>query len=339
MEILRKITWQLLLTAGMLCVAAAASAAEDIYPATKEKPNGFPARPLTIIVPYGPGGGSAQVATAMAQAVTEVTGAEVISVYKPGGSGMVGLSNYMAAPADGYTILEHIDDMVSLYASGATKVNPMEDLIPLVISQITFSQIYMHSAETRFHDWDSYVAWVKQQDGKVTIANVSREGSNERVSLQMILDHFGMKIQQISFDKPGPQYASLKGRQTDSMLEQPGDVRGFLDSGDFKPILTLLNHRPDAFSDVPSLKDVGMNVKPLLRFRGFFVKKGVPPERLEWLQWAFQKAFFQQSYQTFNKLKFMDVVDSFRDTSGAQELTEETYVTFLDSYKKTGLVK
>ena len=114
------------------------------------------------------------------------------------------------------------------------------DLIPLVTSQITFSQIYIRSNEDRFTDWASFVEYAKAQDGKGTIANVSREGSMERLNLKFIMDHFGFGLQQISFDKGGPRYGALKGGQVDALFEQPGDVRGFLDSGDFKPILTLL---------------------------------------------------------------------------------------------------
>ena len=51
--------------------------------------------------------------------------------------------------------------------------NPAVDLIPLVVSQVTFSQIYIRTNETRFTDWPSFVAWVKAQNGKATIANVS----------------------------------------------------------------------------------------------------------------------------------------------------------------------
>ena len=79
---------------GALALSAAmalpAMAAEDTLPDTMEKPDGFPARPLTMVVPYGPGGGSGQVAAAMAQAVTELTGVGINRDHKPGGSGMVG---------------------------------------------------------------------------------------------------------------------------------------------------------------------------------------------------------------------------------------------------------
>ncbi len=213
-----------LLLSGVL--ATPAFAAEDTLPDTMEKPGGFPERPLTMIVPYGPGGGSGQVAAAMAAAVTELTGAAITRDHKPGGSGMVGLTAYMAYPADGYTIVEHIDDATSAFASGSSDVNPAEDLIPLVTSQITFSQIFIRSDEDRYTDWESFVEWAKANEG--TIANVSREGSMERVMLQSVMDQAGISLQQISFDKGGPRYGALKGGQVDALFEQPGDVKGFL---------------------------------------------------------------------------------------------------------------
>ncbi|MGI9405818.1 MAG: hypothetical protein ACR2O4_05565, partial [Hyphomicrobiaceae bacterium] len=108
-----------------------------------EKPGGFPERALTMIVPYGPGGGSGQVARAMAEAVTGLTKVNINRDHKPGGSGTVGMTAYMAAPADGYNVLEHIDDASSAHALDSSKPNPAEALIPLVTSQVTFSQVYI----------------------------------------------------------------------------------------------------------------------------------------------------------------------------------------------------
>jgi len=246
---------------------------------------------------------------------------------------------YMAAPADGYTVLEHIDDATSAYALDPKQPNPAKDLIPLVISQITFSQIYIRKKETRFTDWKGFIDYVRKQNGKATIANVSKEGSMERINMRFITNHYKIKIQQVSFDKGAPRYGALKGGQVDALFEQPGDVRQFLESGDFKPILTLLHERPSAFANVPCLTDVGLKFKPLMRFRGFYVNKNTPPDRVKWLQWAFQKAYFSPGYQAYNKKKYMDLIDSFRDTKGARELIEETIVGYRNAYKEMGLLK
>ena len=316
---------------------ALAACATDDLPGKRDKAGDFPARALTMIVPYGPAGGSGQVAQAMAQAVTDLTGVSINRDHKPGGSGTVGMTAYMATPADGYTVLEHIDDASSAHALDSSRPNPASDLIPLVTSQITFSQIYIRANEDRYTDWKSFVKWVKEQDGKSTIANVSKEGSMERVTMKFITDATGMKIQQISFDKGAPRYGALAGGQVDALFEQPGDVRKFLDAGRFKPILTILKERPAAFADVPSIKDEGLDFEPLFRFRGFYVKKGAPADRVEWLQWAFQKAFCTEGYQKYNESKFMNLIDSYRDTKGSQELITSTISQYRDVYKAMGL--
>jgi len=313
--------------------------AQSNLPDTMAKPGGFPERPLTMIVPYGPAGGSGQVSQAMIEAIKATTGLDITPDYKPGGSGLVGLKTYMAAPADGYTVMEHIDDATSAYAIGKSDIDPANDLIPLVTAQITFSQIYIRTSETRFTDWNSYVAFVKSQGGKSTIANVAGEGSMERINMNRIADHYGMKVQQISFDKGAPRYGALKGGQVDALFEQPGDVRAFMESGDFKPILTLLHERPAAFPDTPSMTDVGLKFKPLMRFRGFYVHKNTPPDRVKYLQWVFQKSFFSDSFQAYNKKKFMDLIPSFRDTAGSRELITETVGLYKQAYKDMGLIK
>ncbi|MCP4430131.1 MAG: tripartite tricarboxylate transporter substrate binding protein, partial [Gammaproteobacteria bacterium] len=172
---------------------------------------------------------------------------------------------------------------------------------------------------------------------KATIANVSKEGSMERVTMKFITEATGMKIQQISFDKGAPRYGALAGGQVDALFEQPGDVRKFLDAGKFKPILTILKDRPSAFADVVSLSDAGLSFDPLFRFRGFYVHKAAPAERVEWLKWAFQKAYCQGSYQKFNKSKYMTLIESYRDTAGSQDLITTTISQYRDVYKKMGL--
>jgi tripartite-type tricarboxylate transporter receptor subunit TctC len=243
----------------------------------------------------------------------------------------------MAAPADGYNVLEHIDDASSAHALDSSMPNPADDLIPLVVSQVTFSQVYIRTNETRFSDWPSFVEWVKAQNGKATIANVSKEGSMERVTMGFITDASGMKIQQISFDKGAPRYGALLGGQVDALFEQPGDVRNFLDADQFKPILTIFDERPAAFADTPTHREVGMDFDPLLRFRGFYVHADAPVDRVEWLKWAFQRGYCEDSYQAFNDSKFMTVIDSYRDTNGAKDLIARSIEQYREVYKAMGL--
>ena len=106
-----------------------------------------------------------------------------------------------------------------------------------------------------------------------------------------------------------------------------------------KPILTFLQERPAAFDDVPSFKEVGANFTPLLRFRGFFARSDVPQDRLRYLEWAFAQGFKSAEFQAFNQKKFMNLINSYRDTAGATQLIAEQIAMFRKLYKQIGLVK
>ncbi len=304
----------------ILCISVTAFA--------MEKPKGFPNRPITMIVPYGAGGGSDQVSRAMAIALEKVIGVPIKVVNKPGGSGVAGLSSFFMARPDGYTITEHIDDAATLYASGIIKENPSEKWYPVCIAQIAFSQIYVRPDDKRFPNWDAFVKYAKENPGKIKLANVANVGSMERVVTSLLEKDQGIKLTQVSFDKPAERYGSLVGGHVDALFEQPGDVRPYMESGDMKPILTILKERPEAFSDVPCLTDIGAKFTPLYRFRGFFLRSEVPADRQKYLEWAFKKAWNSDSFQKFNRQKYMHLIDSYRDIEGGKELVRDTIKTY-----------
>lgn len=303
------------------------------------KPGGFPERPITMIVPYGVGGGSDQLSRAMASALGEVVGTGVEVINRPGGGGRAAIPDFMTAPADGYTVMEHIDDAATLYASGKIKENPAKDWIPLAIAQITFNQIYIRPGDSRFTDWTSFLKYVKANPGKVTVANVATAGSMERVNVLLLEKELGFETQQISIESPRERYAALVGGRVDALFEQPGDVRSFLEAGKMKPILTLLNERPSGFGEVPSMKDIGVTFEPLLRFRGFYVQKGVPTDRIQYLEWAFQEGYRTTDFQNFNKKQYMHLIDSYRGTEGAKTLIDKAVKTYQKVYREIGMTK
>ena len=315
-----------------LCMLVAVGSAYAL-----DKPGGFPERPLTIIVPYGAGGGSDQLSRAMAASLEDVVGVGVQVVNKPGGGGLAAVPDFMTAPADGYTILEAIDNAISNHAVGKLKEHPGTDWTPLCMAQITFSQVYIRPDDDRFSDWDSFVAYAK--DNTVKVANVGNLGSMERVNMLKIEQAQGFESNQIAFDKPAERYAALIGGHVDALFEQPGDVRNFLEAGQMKPIVTLLKEKPEAFADVPSMADAGIDFEPLMRFRGFWTHANTPDDRKQYLEAACKEAFDSDGFQAFNEKKYMTVIDSYRDTAGSVELINNSVDTYKGVYKEIGLIK
>ena len=162
-----------------------------------EKPKDFPTRPITIVVPYGAGGGSDQLTRAFAASFEKVVGVPITVVNKPGGGGVAGLSDFFAARPDGYTLTEHIDDAATLYAAGRIKENPSKDWFPLAICQITFNQLYVRPEDKRFKTWDEFLKYAKKNPEKVSIANVAHKGSMERIVMYQLMEALGFQVTQI----------------------------------------------------------------------------------------------------------------------------------------------
>lgn len=315
----------------------AVTAAVTLPALAQEKPADFPERPLTMIVPYGAGGGSDQLSRAMAASMEETLGQPIQVVNKPGGGGMAAVPDFMTAPADGYTLLESIDDAVTNHVSGKLAENPGVDWEPLCMAQVTFSQIYIRPDDERFSDWESFVAYAKENE--VSIANVGNLGSMERINMLKIEQALGFETNQIAFDKPAERYAALIGAQVDALFEQPGDVRNFLDAGQMTPVLSIYPERPDAFADVPTHVEAGADFEALLRFRGFYIHPDVAEDRKRYLEAACKEGFDSASFQEFNESKYMTLIDSYRDTAGSRELISGAIDTYTAVYKEIGLIE
>ena len=301
------------------------------------KPDGFPERPLTIIVPYAQGGESDQLSRAMAEALEKVIGVSVLVVNRPGESGMTAVPEFMAAPADGYTLFESIDDAAANFAAEKLPQNPALDWWPLALAQVTFSQIYIRPGDVRFTDWPTFVAYARASPGNVKIANVGTPGAMERVNLYLIERALGLKIGQVGFDNPAERYAALIGGTVDALLEQPGDVASFLESGKMMPILTLHPERPLAHEKVPSLTDVGLDVDPLPRFRGFWTLPGVAEHRRTYLEEAMRIAWESDEFQAFNRQRAMHLINSYRGHEDAKAMIKASIDAYRTSYVEMGL--
>lgn len=322
--------------AGFL--ATTASAARDIA-----KPKGYPRRNLTIIVCYGAGGGSDQMARALEGPAEKILGQSISVINKPGGAGLSCLPDYLSTPADGYTILQHTDGIVTNYVSGRHNVNPSSDIIPLLTANIVPSQLYINAKDKRFlsggkPDFDKVLAYAKANPGKLTVANISERGGMESITMAVLENHFKIKTKQVSFDKPAERYAAVVGEHLDILLEQPGDVKSLLDGGELAAVLTIWPTRFKAFPNVSATgQDYGLDWNPVLRWRSLFVKKGTPPAIVQYLEAVFKAAWDSPEHQKFVKKKNLDIINSYRDSKGTRAAVVNEIKTYTKIYKDAGL--
>jgi len=304
------------------------------------KPDGYPSRPITLLMCYGKGGGSGQANLAISRPAAKIMGVKINIVSKTGGGGLACLSDYAQTPADGYTILQHVDAIVAKYVEGTSNINPAVDLEPLLIMNVAPSGIYMRGDDKRFltngkPDWEKVVEYAKKKEGNLTVSNVNI--AMELISMDKVEKHFGFKSKQVMFRKPAQRYGAVIGGKLDLLFEQPGDVTKHVQAGTLAPILTIW---PERFKIAPNTKstgaDYGLKWDPLLRWRGLFVRKGTPKAYLKYLQEVFAEAYYTKEHQAFIKRKSLDIVESFRSAKDMQKMMETEVPGYAATLKANG---
>jgi len=96
--------------------------------------------------------------------------------------------------------------------------------------------------------------------------------------------------------------------QFDLLIDQPGDIKEYIESGKFKPVLTLWKERIKNFENVPTPQEKGVDFIPLLRIRGLVVQNGTPTERVEKLEAGLQDAFNSLEFQKTLQERMLDLV-------------------------------
>lgn len=303
-----------------------------------EKPDNYPKRPVTVVVPFGAGGGADQMARAFLPEVSKIIGVPIIIVNKPGGNATLGFYDYWSTPADGYTLLQYNDDGVTHKVSGILKQDPTVDYQPLGIAMIVYSQIYIRGNDKRFNDWDSFLKYAKANPGKVTLGNIAQKGNLEEVQAAQLMKATGIQFRQISFDKPSERYAALVGGHVDALLEQPGDVAPYLKSGDMKPVISYTDARPAEFQDIPCLKELDTNVVNIYKVRGFYCRPTLDKDIQAYLREAFKRAFLSDSFQKYVSDKYL-VDTQYRDLDQSLELLRGMMETYAKTYQELGYIQ
>jgi len=269
-----------------------------------DKPD-FPSEPIRTITGWL--GGSSQFLEAIANEARHTLGVPIEIVNVVGREGMDAIREFQAAPKDGYTILTINDMHFSYFAQGRIDIDPSQDWIPILIGNLAISQIYIRTDNQRYSDWDELLAYAKDH-GELRVATVGTLLDMEGRLIRNLERTFGVRFQQVSYERAPERYASLLEGHTDLLIEQPGDVKEFIEAVELKPILTLWTQRVEGFESVPTARERGADFVPLLRIRGLAVSKGTPKDRIEILKAGFRAAFNSQTFQHHLKERTLDLV-------------------------------
>jgi tripartite-type tricarboxylate transporter receptor subunit TctC len=242
-----------------------------VFPALAQT---YPTKPVRIIVPFAPGGGSDFIARFMAQRLTESFGSQVIVENKPGAGGVLGIELGVKAPADGYTL--------TLIASSYTvnpsvyKLNfdPVTDITPIIqLSQGPLLVVVNPSLPVK--TIKDLIALAKSKPGDVTFAS-SGQGSVIHLATELFGSMAKVKMNHIPYKGTGPALTDTLAGQTNVFFSSTANAMPHVKAGKLRAVAVTTAKRIPALPEVPTVAESGVPGYDVVLWHGLIGPKGLP---------------------------------------------------------------
>ena len=268
------------------CLLGAAVQAQD-----------YPARPIKLVVPIGPGGGTDILARHMAQKMTERLHASVVVENRPGAGSIVGTEYAAKAAPDGYTLL--VGGIFNMVMNKALVKNlpyePLRDFVPLgYISAYPFALVARADLPAGLAD---FVQFAKDRPGKLTYGSAGL-GTLQHVWGTILVKRLGLDMVHVPFKAAPAVHQEMLAGRIDLMMDNLSAVKHHVQSGRLRAYAVSSAARSPQLEGVPTLKESGVDLTMTL-WRGVAVPKGTPEMAIARLERAFTQAANSPEFRDF----------------------------------------
>jgi tripartite-type tricarboxylate transporter receptor subunit TctC len=255
------------LAASVLAAACGLAAAQAAYPS----------KPITLIVPFPPGGLADLVGRPVAEALSRELGQPVIVENKAGAGGGIGMALAAKAPADGYTLLLSLSSLTVLPEADALLGRaPMYTLASLrPIARFTADPTVLAvRADAPWKTVKDFVDDARKRPGAINYGSSGNYGTMH-VPMEILAQNAGIKLTHIPFTGAGPAVVALLGDQIQAVSSGPATVLQHVKAGKLRVLAHWGTGKLDALPDAPALKDAGYDAE-YAQWSGLFIPAGVP---------------------------------------------------------------
>ena len=220
----------------------------------------YPERSIELIVPANPGGDTDANARALAAALNEEMGWNVIVTNMAGGSGAVAFEDCLSNPDDGYRFVFYhsgacITQMLGMYE----EFNVLDDFKLAGMPFLDYSNAFViNTANEKFSDLESMVAYMKDHPGEVSFA--TETGSFTHLHCVAFEQAAGVEFAIVDAGTAAQKTTELLGQRLDVIGTQAGLVRDYFQTGEFTCLGVLADERLEGAPEIPTLKEQGYDV-------------------------------------------------------------------------------
>ena len=284
-----------------LFVAAAAALALALPTASVLAQAAYPNKPIRLIVPFPPGGGTDMIARTVAQKLTDQNKWNVIVDNRPGAGGNLGVDATAKSAADGYTLVMGQTSNLAINPTLYPKLpyDPIKDLAPVAL--VSSSPIVMAApANSRFKTFADVVAASKGKPDALTLG-YSGNGTVAHLAGELAENAAGIQLRHIPYKGAAQAMTDLVGGQIDLYMSSVPTLLGQVRNGKLKILAITSAKRSSQLPDVPTLAEQGYKGFEAVTWFGILAPAGTPAPIVAQLNKAINQAL--QQADVIDKLK------------------------------------
>jgi tripartite-type tricarboxylate transporter receptor subunit TctC len=294
--ILRKLT---LLTAGALAALAMATAA----PAAD-----YPARPVTIVVAFTPGGPSDVLSRIVGRRLQEIMHQPFIIENRPGAGGNIAAEQVAHAEPDGYTLLMGNNSILATNAALYKKLNynPEKDFIPISLVG-TQANILVVNPTVRANSMAELIALAKASPGTINFAS-SGYGAAAHLAGELFKTEAGINIIHVAYKGAAPALQDVVAGHVQMMFATAASVIGLIKNGKVRALAVTTPKRTALLPDLPTVDELGIKGFDATTWHGLVAPAGTPRPIIDALNFAVVEALKDPATQQSLRDLGVDVV-------------------------------
>ncbi len=238
----------------------------------------WPAKPVTLVVPFPAGGGTDAFARPLAAQFAKQTGKQLIIDNRGGAGGTLGAGVAAKAAPDGYTLFMgavHHTIAPSMYSK--LDYDLEKDFVPLALVALVPQVLVVNPQKMPVSSYQEFAALVKSSPGKYNFASAGG-GTSHHLAGELYKLQTKTFITHIPYRGAGPALQDLVGGQVDMLFDGLGSSANHIKGGRIKALLVSGDKRSSAFPDVPSAKELGLLDYTVATWYGIWAPKGTPAE-------------------------------------------------------------
>ena len=249
----------------------------------------FPVKPITMVMPYAPGGPGDVITRVFAAAMQKPLGQQIVVENPAGASGTIGTTKVARAKADGYTLLMiHVSHATNQAMYKSLPYHPVDDFEP--IGRATSGPMLI-AARNGFpaKNLNEFVAYAKANAPKISLAHAG-VGSASHLCGLMLMNALGVKFNEIPYKGTGPALNDLLGGQVDLLCDQTSGTVPSIKAGKIQAYAAAGRTRIPSLPDMPAIAEAGVQGMEINISFGLYAPKGTPKPVLDKLSAALQTA-------------------------------------------------